>query len=49
MINLAESAAFANEVANRPEVLPYVNPTGESIDLQPLFDDNGCFIIENGS
>ena len=48
MINLAENAILANEIANRPEVLPTISWTGESIDLQPLFDSGDCFIIENG-
>lgn len=49
MINLAEDASLANEVANLPEVLPRVSWTGESLDLQPLFDNDLCYIIENGN
>lgn len=49
MINLAESAVLANEIANTPEILPSVSWTGEAIDLQPSFDEGSCFIIENGT
>jgi len=47
MINLAENAVLANEVANLPSVLPKVSWTGEVLDLQPLLEDDLCYIIEN--
>lgn len=49
MINLAGSAALANEVANHPDVLPRISWTGEPLNLQPLVDNDECFIIENES
>lgn len=47
-IRIADNAILANEIANHPDIINYVSWTGETIDLQPLVDSDGCIIFENG-